>query len=195
MSVSVVNRGSGENITTEVTAQIPLIENIMEGLVGKVQGATATADKILEGYSAYVGQTLVNGTYVPGVPIEAFGLTKYAVDKFTYKTRVRADATWIDHTLGEIPKLAFIIPDDSISNTKTNNDLYFAVIWKMPFLTPNTTIIKCLNWYTYYDSNGLNETTVGASHTSSLESNRVKLYGGTYGYYASNIEYTLITMA
>ena len=50
-----------EDVTPEVTTQTPIIQNITEALVGKAQGATATADKILEGFSAYVGQELVNG--------------------------------------------------------------------------------------------------------------------------------------
>lgn len=61
MSV-IVKSGGGENVTPEVTAQTPVITQILEGLVGKAQGANATADKILEGYSAYVGQELVEGT-------------------------------------------------------------------------------------------------------------------------------------
>ena len=53
-----------EDVTPEVTTQTPIIQNITEALVGKATGATATADKILEGYSAYVGQQLVNGTLI-----------------------------------------------------------------------------------------------------------------------------------
>lgn len=64
MSV-IVKGGGGENVTPEVTAQTPVITQILEGLVGKAQGANATADKILEGYSAYVGGQLVNGEYDP----------------------------------------------------------------------------------------------------------------------------------
>ena len=54
-----------DDVTPEVTAQTPLVTQILEGLVGKAQGATATADKILEGYSAYVGGVLVDGMYDP----------------------------------------------------------------------------------------------------------------------------------
>lgn len=48
-----------------VNAQTLTIEQIQESLVGKAQGANATADKILQGYSAYVGQELINGTFTP----------------------------------------------------------------------------------------------------------------------------------
>lgn len=65
MSVSVKNKGGGENVTPEVTEQTLLIEEILESLVGKVYGANATPDKILKGYSAYVGQELIVGTYDP----------------------------------------------------------------------------------------------------------------------------------
>lgn len=54
-----------EDVTAEVTTQTPLIEDIKESLVGKATGANATEDTILEGYSAYVGQELVEGKYKP----------------------------------------------------------------------------------------------------------------------------------
>ena len=57
--------GSGENVKPEVDIQTPLIEDIKESLVGKATGANATEDTILEGYSAYVGQELVEGKYKP----------------------------------------------------------------------------------------------------------------------------------
>ena len=48
-----------------VNAQTLTIEQIQESLTGKALGANATADKILQGYSAYVGQELINGTFKP----------------------------------------------------------------------------------------------------------------------------------
>ena len=60
MSV-LVKAGGGENITPEVTAQTPLVAEILESLVGKVTLANATPETILVGYSAYVGRELVNG--------------------------------------------------------------------------------------------------------------------------------------
>ena len=57
--------GGGETVTPEVQIQTPLIEDIKESLVGKATGANATEDTILEGYSAYVGQELVEGKYKP----------------------------------------------------------------------------------------------------------------------------------
>lgn len=61
MSIS-VKSGGGENVTPEVTAQTPLVTEILESLVGKVTLANATPETILEGYSAYVKQKLVQGT-------------------------------------------------------------------------------------------------------------------------------------
>ena len=61
--MSMIPMGStGENVTPEVTAQTPLVTEILESLVGKVTLANATPETILEGYSAYVGQQLINGT-------------------------------------------------------------------------------------------------------------------------------------
>lgn len=57
----ILGSNSGENLTSELTEQTALIEEIRTALVGKATIANATADKILEGYSAYVGRELVEG--------------------------------------------------------------------------------------------------------------------------------------
>ena len=54
-----------EDVTEEVNIQTPLITEILESLVGKVTIANATPETILKGYSAYVGQQLVEGTLDP----------------------------------------------------------------------------------------------------------------------------------
>lgn len=106
-----VKGGGGENVTPEVTAQTPVITQILEGLVGKAQGANATADKILEGYSAYVGQELVEGT-VKYVDVPAlFGYTKMAVDEFTFASTTEARTITLTHSLGEKPKLFMVTTD------------------------------------------------------------------------------------
>lgn len=53
--------GGAENLKNELQTQDSLIVQLAETMVGKATGATATEDTILEGYSAYVGQTLVKG--------------------------------------------------------------------------------------------------------------------------------------
>ena len=110
----------GENVTAEVTTQTPIIQNITEALVGKAQGATATADKILEGYSAYVGGVLINGTAKSGISVEDLGYTKYAIDTITPTTANSGRSRWkgqVPHSLGEIPQtfIMFLIstPKDS----------------------------------------------------------------------------------
>lgn len=61
----------GENVTPEVTAQTGLIDSIKTQLVGKATGANATADKILEGFSAWVNGQLVHGTLKEGIKYES----------------------------------------------------------------------------------------------------------------------------
>lgn len=57
--------GGGEDVSEEVAVQTPLIQQIREMIVGKATDANATEDKIVKGYSAYVGQKLVNGNLEP----------------------------------------------------------------------------------------------------------------------------------
>ena len=90
--------GGGEDVSEEVAVQTPLIQQIREAIVGKATLANATADKILKGYSAYVGQELVNGTLEPLTGID-FGTV--TVDSQTTLT--------IEHSLGVIPKEIFLL--------------------------------------------------------------------------------------
>ena len=83
--------GGGENVKPEVDIQTPLIEDIKESLVGKATGANATADTILEGYSAYVGQELVVGTYNP------HGL--YVWKKYEYESSTVGD--FVDYVVSD----------------------------------------------------------------------------------------------
>ena len=83
--------GSGENVKPEVDIQTPLIEDIKEILVGKATGANATEDTILEGYSAYVGQELVVGTYKP------HGL--YVWKKYEYESSTVGD--FVDYVVSD----------------------------------------------------------------------------------------------
>lgn len=98
--------GAVEDVTPEVTTQTGLIESIKTQLVGKATGANATADKILEGFSAWVNGQLVQGTAKEGIPINSFGYTKFSVDTFTPTTTI-ANLT-VSHSLGEIPKIAVL---------------------------------------------------------------------------------------
>lgn len=54
--------GGGEDVTAEVTAQVALLTEMEEALVGKASGANATAADLLENKTAYVGKTLIHGT-------------------------------------------------------------------------------------------------------------------------------------
>lgn len=104
----------GENLNTQLTAQETLIQTITESLVGKATLANATADKILEGFCAYVGQQLVQGTLKLPEKFadlkELLGLTKIAVDKFTNATAGGSMST-LNHSLGEIPKCFMLFAD------------------------------------------------------------------------------------
>lgn len=65
MGKGIKTGGSAENLKEELSTQDALIANLAELIVGKSNGATATEETILEGFSAYVGQKLVTGTYLP----------------------------------------------------------------------------------------------------------------------------------
>ena len=175
--------GAVEDVTPEVTAQTPVITQILEGLVGKAQGANATADKILEGYSAYVGQELLHGTAKEGMPPELLGCTKYAVDKFTYSENTQASTVEIVHSLGEIPKYAFIIP----SSVDVASLTYIGYVLSGSFIGTPTSAYAILETIA-------NNGNVGSVDCYGTYSANTVLIKASY-YYLSGVEYTLITMA
>ena len=117
MSVN-IKAGGGENVTPEVQAQTPLVTEILESLVGKVTLANATPETILEGYSAYVGQELVEGTRKSLETI--FGLTK-----INSGTLINTSNTAINikHNLNVIPKIFMIYIINQNGVTPESNTL------------------------------------------------------------------------
>lgn len=107
----------GENVTPEVTTQTPIIQNITEALVGKAQGATATAETILKGFSAYVNGKLVDGAYEPislESILESAGLSKVESGSITFSSSTYIYDLKINHNLGVIPKLFFMWKTGSV---------------------------------------------------------------------------------
>lgn len=106
------------DITPEVSENTDLIAQVMAELEGKAYatdpsvGATATADKIIEGYTAAVNGVLLTGTASAGLIPEMFGCTKMAVDKIVLSSDVSvAYGGSVNHSLGEIPRIAFIVAE------------------------------------------------------------------------------------
>lgn len=180
----------GENVKAEVTAQTPLIEQILEGLVGKAQGANATADKILEGYSAYVGQELLHGTAKDVAAL--FGCTKYAVDKFTPATKIADTLTQISHSLGEIPLLTFIYTEDDIKgSSSTDCPGKYYVGLSNPTNSANSIFLVALPC----DTTGELKTPRNYTSNCSAYDTYIRIYLSVHAHIPAGVEYTLITMA
>ena len=57
-----------------------------------------------------------------GITLDSIGITRYAVDTFTFASNTPANGTQISHSLGEIPKLAIVVSEF----TTTEKGFYFA---------------------------------------------------------------------
>ena len=182
--------GAVEDVTPEVTAQTPVITQILEGLVGKAQGANATADKILEGYSAYVGQELLDGTFKPVDVAALFGFTKYAVDKFTLTARKALSGHTISHSLGSKPLFAMIF---SSEQPKTESDLYMATGFLQGIGLGTYTNMRLAFGYFYKAYNFISSNNIEA--TANESTLVISGSGSSSYYYTAGVEYTLITMA
>lgn len=173
-----------EDVTPEVTAQTPVITQILEGLVGKAQGANATADKILKGYSAYVGQELVEGTAKDvDVAVPAlFGYTKMAVDEFKFASTTEARTITLTHSLGEKPKL-FMVTTDRTSDLPVSS---------FRFIIGDT-----LDWATfisvgfYKERNKYSDITAPGAVTATETTVNFNLYND----FGAGVNYKLISMA
>lgn len=118
MADAFLTRKGGEDVTPEVNEQTVIIQDIMEALVGKVYGANATSETILKGYSAYVHQNLVEGTYEPVDGIDFGEVTLTA----------SAETVEVNHNLKTIPNAAFLVPIESTRSIGSNqNFTWFSI--------------------------------------------------------------------
>lgn len=188
--ISVKNAGGGENLTALINEQPPIVADIIESLVGKATGANATAETILEGYSAYVGQELVEGSLVmpeAGVDLlSATGCTKMAVDKITFSTPTGSGGTGLPHSLGVEPQIAILL--SSFRSTATDRvRLAFLAHYTGQSYTARTLFYGSTAEYTAFN-------TYRSSDTDEVSATKVFMGSNNY-YYEAGVEYTLITMA
>ena len=107
-----------ENVTPEVTAQTALITEITESLVGKVTGANATPEDILEGKCAYVGQKLVEGN----LKVIRNCASEIIIPSVDMELGHREAAKTFPHPLkGQIPTGCSIVAMDAFETSQTTN--------------------------------------------------------------------------
>lgn len=191
-----------EDVTPEVTTQTPIIQNITEALVGKAQGATATADKILEGYSAYVNGVLVDGTFNKEECVDGLkgltGYSKIAVDKVTFSSEINLNSgtVTIPHSLGEKPRVMILACNKKLLSTaKTYIPFMAGVHTSNYYGTENQNrgyIVLNIGNSSYSDFYGSN---AGGTELAMFYSGRIEITLGRTFYIAAGVEYTLITMA
>lgn len=186
-----VRRGGGENVKAEVAEQTQLIEDMTaslntmtESLVGKATGANATPETILKGYSAYVGQELIEGTMNEGVDLTgAGGFTKFAVDKIVFSSRQQMPK--ISHSLGVKPKISLLL-------TKITSDLSTKDL--VAGYCQSYQDVSWVHATVYNSSSGSTMTYQGGGQSGYVNEKEIIFYESNH-YVAANVEYTLITMA
>ena len=110
--------GSNKYTLSEMPAAIQSIST----LSSDTSGATATAGDILSGKTAYVGNQLVTGTYVPSTGTNTSDATATASDILSGKTAYVADGK----VTGTLSVIAYYSGADFPADTLGNeNDLYF----------------------------------------------------------------------
>lgn len=176
--------GTHPDVTAEVEEQTPLIQQIREAIVGKATLANATADKIVKGYSAYVGQELVNGTLEPLDLAKIFGCSEMNIETFTYPSNRECKYS-INHSLGKIPKVVLI------SNNGSELSANYALISYLGIFN-NGNSINGSTIYKYTGGNFVRENLGGyiTESTVSIGSGLTSLE-----FYDAGVEYTLVTMA
>ena len=121
--------------------------------------------------------------FINGLPLETFGCTKYAIDKFSFSADTSLSTT-IYHNLGTTPTRAFIIGDVTSSGYSERGyliDSYYTKSYGS----------NCYYYYCVWES--FIKSTKYAVSNWVLSDNTVKQGGSCY--YRAGVEYTLITMA
>lgn len=175
------------DVTPEVTAQTPLVTQILEGLVGKAQGANITPETVLKGFKGYSGQELVEGTMEAGINLSDIGITKCAIDEFTFSSDTLA-STAVNHSLGEVPKIAFVFTNDAVSHSSGANRVVQAVyVSKIGSGELNLQWDEEIYWN---DGSRISQT-----NSMTITESSFAINGGNSCKYQSGVNYTLITMA
>lgn len=150
--------GGGEDVSEEVAVQTPLIQQIREMVVGKATDANATEDTIVKGYSAYVGQKLVNGGYIAdGTYIwreftEKDGIFIKNVssdDELAYPDRGEQDGFWYEKVVEGVAGIDTGTITLSSSKTSITVEHGLGVVPKCVILLPEGTSYSYNNSYTY----------------------------------------------
>lgn len=164
MSLSVM-AGGGENVTPEVQAQSPLVTEILESLVGKVTLANATPETILEGYSTYVGQKLVQGTLEDTRRIIEFGSVTLSS---TSKTIA------VSHRLGVIPKYVLLVTE--LGQVTNSGYIGFLLHAKSPISSSN------VNIYGWYSEGGYQSNIQSANRFADITNTTVTFKSDSYSF-------------
>ena len=121
---------------------------------------------------------------VKGIDPSLFGCTKYAVDKFTFSSQIASEQAVLNHSLGRVPRIAVLVPDANISGTQKFH----------------TGVAVFLNGgssgsmgYIILGGSGSESTSSSVSLTANNTTIKLRSYSGYY--FATGVEYTLITMA
>lgn len=186
--------GGGESLDTQLTAQETLIQTITESLVGKATLANATADKIIEGFCAYVGQQLVQGTAKdPSEFADLLGITGYAsmaIDKFTPTSNItiaKYSQYVLSHSLGSTPATIILL-----SSLARAHGTQYHIAWIITPLVANTSEINV------YASSpnvwGVSTSGYGFMNADST-SMKINNSSASPAYLTAGVEYTLITLA
>ena len=112
-----------------------------------------------------------------------FGLTKMAVDTFTFSTRTECPNKALSHSLGEVPQVALI-------GSGQRNLQKMSVLGVAIFSEGSNG--KSAFAMQYFNNASTNNTSYSSTNISSTE---VKITYNNFTYFEAGIEYTLITMA
>ena len=218
-----------EDVTPEVTAQTPMISQILSNLGFTADSASGTNKQKLQTNNANLAKIedyLPHGVYVwkkltaqggdfvnfvvsdsetaypdggtqdgywyekvvEGIPLSQLGFTKFAIDTVKYTSRTPCKNYPINHSLGEKPKIAILLPDiTGYASGVSNYDVRgFAALKGY-----DGNIEESCCYYAYYNSGSISGATTSAIFTEST----AQISKSSTHYYGKNITYTLLTMA
>ena len=154
--------------------------------------ATATAEQILEGFTAYANGEKLTGVAKSGVSAGDLGFTKIAVDKFVPTSRTyMSDGLTIPHSLGVKPVMAILY---KVKKPSSGTDFAFAIFntnWNTLAASSSGGNVGAYNYWQSTSSEGRPYSVNSNTTTSNATSITYKVIG----YTEVGVEYILLTLA
>lgn len=137
----------------------------------------------------------VAGSLVQGATPQTFGLSKMAIDTFTFTTR-KTLGEIINHSLGEIPSVVIIASNESVTSGSTQDgDVGYVFCCKEKSSTDTYLAGAAYKYSSGYEAKFFPEGSPRMCTVGDVTDTTFRCNAAISSYYKKGLEYTIVTMA